>query len=248
MMRLKQLVPGVHGFLSQFIGVTDEVYRNAATCGLRRNPIVAENFEVATLCLRQIRALQNWQDGPAVVALRAIAPVADARVAEVQKGETGWISDREIQWDTGSVHGLHSLVEGVDYIAATCGDCQACALDRVPKDELVVVTCDRAWEDIELDEKLERLRKIGGTCIPLLDCLQCQADCRLDQQKLIIALRKVIGPTAVCDGVVEAEKVIAAERCDIICCQGTRLAEYQECWIPEVVWREWPSGKQMWEP
>merc|ERR550514_230827 len=108
--------------------------------------------------------------------------------------------------------------------------------------------CEIRWEDEGLDERLARLRAIGGTCKPLLDCLCCQTDLSLDPTGLQAVLRAEVGSMAVCGGVEKAEQVALRERCSVVCCQGTRLAEYRECMVPEIRWTEWPSGRELQDP
>lgn len=100
----------------------------------------------------------------------------------------------------------------------------------------------------ELENQLRQLRAVGGTCKPLIDCLRCEVDSSLTAEALIIALRKALGATAVCDGTAEAERVAHTLHCEVVCCQGTRVAEYREGEIPEVRWIAWPSGEELWEP
>lgn len=103
-------------------------------------------------------------------------------------------------------------------------------------------------EQERLDGLLRRLRALGGTCTPLLDCFSCPLDGSVEPSRLFTALRKAVGATAICEGTEEAERVVQVSRCDVICCGGTRLAEYRKWEIPEVRWKEWPSGHDLWEP
>lgn len=182
--RLQRFVPGVWGYLAQYVGVEDEIHRVAARCGLRRNPILvnrlSDGFECVEL-MRQWCFSADSLEGPSEIMLISLEPEADQ-----------------------------------------------------PKEEL--------------DNRLSQLRATGGTCKPLIDCLRCKADSGLEADQLMIALRKAIGATAVCDGTGEADQLAISHHCDVICCRGTRLAEYREDEIPEVRWVEWPTGEHLWEP
>jgi len=104
------------------------------------------------------------------------------------------------------------------------------------------------WQRHELDSKLAQLRGVSGTCKPLLDCICYQVDSYLDASQLVTALRKELGSTAICDGPEEAAKIARYLRCDVICCRGTRLAEFRQYEFPELRWKEWPSGRDLWDP
>jgi len=109
-----------------------------------------------------------------------------------------------------------------------------------------VVPLDNCRANVDLDARLERLRALGkqrpgATCRPLLDGLRCiRGIAGLDEERVQAALRVVVGATALCSTLCEAEAVALSAQCDVACCSdsGVRLVEYNPCVFPQLQWSE----------